>query len=67
MVKITKKMKIAEVVEKYPATKAVFLDIGLACIGCVAAEFESLEEGLMAHGLEVDEVIEKLNEAANNK
>lgn len=63
MEKITKDLKIAEVVEKYPATREVFLEIGLACVGCVAAEFETLEEGLTAHGFEVNDVVDQLNQA----
>lgn len=59
--KIGKEMNIAEVVEKYPQTREIFFDLGLGCVGCVASSFETLEEGLLAHGLDVDEVLKKLN------
>ncbi len=59
--KITKDMNIAELVEKYPEARGVFMDLGLGCVGCVASSFETLEEGLKAHGLNIDEVLEKLN------
>lgn len=58
---ITKDMSIAEVIEKYPQTRDVFFDLGLGCVGCVASSFETLEEGLLAHGLDVKVVVEKLN------
>lgn len=62
---ISKEMNIADIVEKYPATMDVFFEVGLGCVGCVASQFETLEEGLKAHGLEVDEILKKLNEAIN--
>ncbi len=58
---IDRKMNIAEIVEKYPQTREVFFDLGMGCVGCVASSFETLEEGLVAHGLDVEEVLEKLN------
>lgn len=58
---VSKEMNIAEVVEKYPQTREIFFDLGLGCVGCVASSFETLEEGLLAHGLDVDEVLKKLN------
>jgi len=65
--KVSKDMKIAEVVEKFPVAAKVLIEEGLGCIGCVASEFETMEEGLRAHGMDVDKVIAKINELiANN-
>ena len=59
--KITKQMGIQEVVDKYPQTVAVFFKHGLGCLGCAAAHFETIEQGAMAHGLNVDALITDLN------
>ncbi len=59
--KITKQMGIQEVVDKYPQTVAVFFKHGLGCLGCAAAHFESIEQGAMAHGLNVDALVADLN------
>lgn len=59
--KITKDMKIEEALKKYPETAEVFAKHGFHCIGCVAASFESIEQGAMAHGISLDELIEDLN------
>lgn len=66
--KITKTMKINEIFdknpEKSPDLAKALSEIGLGCIGCAAASFESLEEGLIAHGFndeQINEIIEKLN------
>ena len=61
MKEISKDMNIAEVVEKYPEAAKVLMEEGLGCIGCVASEFETLEEGLRAHGMDVKKIVEKIN------
>ena len=58
---ITGDMSIREIIRDYPASVEVFEKYHLGCIRCIAASFESLEEGLKAHGLNVDEVIRELN------
>jgi len=49
--KITKDMKLADVVKKYPATIEIFISFGLHCIGCPMASAESIENGAMSHGI----------------
>jgi hybrid cluster-associated redox disulfide protein len=60
---ITKDMPIAEIVRDHPETVRVFLSHGLMCIGCAAARFENLEQGAMAHGLDVEALLKDLNAA----
>jgi len=62
--KITKEMKIAEVIKKYPETLSVFIKNGIHCIGCAAATFETIEQGAMAHGITPEELVEDLNNKA---
>lgn len=59
--KITKNMKIEEVLKKYPQTAAVFAKYGFHCISCVAASFENIKEGAKVHGVDTGELIEDLN------
>jgi len=63
MGKITKDMKIEEVLRKYPKTVTVFAKHGFQCIGCAAASFESIEQGAATHGIDVEELIGDLNRA----
>ena len=65
--KITKDLNLSQVVRDHPATVPVFLSHGLMCIGCAAARFESIEQGALAHGLDVDALISDLNEAITEK
>jgi hybrid cluster-associated redox disulfide protein len=58
---ITKEMSIGEVMKKYPQTVKVFLQHGLMCVGCAAARFENLEQGAVAHGINVEALVKDLN------
>ena len=58
---ITKDMSILEVVQKYPDTVDVFVNAGMGCLGCAAAHFENIEQGAMAHGIDVDQFVKDLN------
>ena len=60
---ITKDMPIGDVVQNYPETIEVFLKHGLMCFGCAIARFENVEQGAMAHGINVDALIQDLNAA----
>lgn len=59
---ITKNMGITDIVSNHPETVEVFAAYGMACIGCMAARFETLEQGAMAHGIDVDALVKDLNE-----
>lgn len=64
MVKITKKMGIIEVAKANPKAVELLSEAGMHCLGCVAAHFETLEDGCKAHGMsdkEIDKLIGKLN------
>ena len=63
MKKITKQIKIEEVIKEHPETAEIFAKHGFHCIGCFAASFESIEQGAEAHGIDVDELVEELNKA----
>ena len=59
---ITKNMSIGDIVEKYPGSMQVMLNHGLHCVGCHVASWETLEEGAVAHGVDADILVNKLNE-----
>ena len=60
--KITKDMAIMAIIEANPNAVAVFQKHGLGCIGCMAAHYETVEEGANAHGLNLEELMKDLNE-----
>ncbi|MBQ7689055.1 MAG: DUF1858 domain-containing protein [Clostridia bacterium] len=62
MSQITKETKIGELLEiNADAAAPVLLSIGMHCLGCPASQMESIEEAAAVHGIDADELIEKLN------
>lgn len=61
MAEFTKEMTIGEILRTNPAAAPVLLDAGMHCLGCPSAQAESLEEAAMVHGIEIGELMEKLN------
>lgn len=59
--KIEKTTKIGELLEKAPEKADILLEAGMHCLGCPASQGESLEEACMVHGIDVEELLSKLN------
>ena len=58
---ITKDMLIGEILDIDVEIAQFLLEIGMHCLGCPSAAGESLEEACMVHGVDVDELLEKIN------
>ena len=65
---ITKDTGIIEAVQNHPEILQIFAEYGLGCVGCMAARFETLEQGAAAHGIDIEALVADLNKAiADNK
>ena len=58
---INKDTKIGEIIEKAPEKAELLLDAGMHCLGCPASQAETLEEACEVHGIDVEELVKKLN------
>lgn len=58
---IEKTTTIGDLLEKNPEKADILLDAGMHCLGCPASQAETLEEACDVHGINVEELIEKLN------
>ena len=58
---IEKTITIGELLEKYPDKVDILLESGMHCIGCPASQMETLEEACEVHGIDVEELVAKLN------
>ena len=54
--KITKKTKLIELLQKKPKATEILTDIGMGCIGCPMAMMETIEDGCKAHGMSDKEI-----------
>ena len=59
--KVTKDMNIMEAVENYPIIAQVLMRSGLGSVGCIMSRAETLGEGIAAHGLNPDIIVEEVN------
>ena len=58
---ITKDTLIGDILTMDPTTAPYFFEMGMHCLGCPASRGESLEMACMVHGVDADELVEKLN------
>lgn len=58
---INKDMTIGELLEKSPEKAEILLEAGMHCLGCPASQAETIAEACEVHGIDVEELIKKLN------
>ena len=64
---ITKDMKIGEIIRTDFNIVEILMGAGMHCVGCPSAQGETLEQACMVHGIDVDELVEKINAFENNQ
>ena len=62
-IEITSDMSIADVLKVDKSLARILLEHGMHCLGCPHATAESLAEAGAVHGIDVDEMVDKLNAA----
>ena len=60
MATITKDMTIGEILRTNPAVAPILMEAGMHCLGCPSAQAESLEEAAMVHGIDIEELMKKV-------
>ncbi len=61
MATVTKDTLIGDILDLDRDTAPYFLEMGMHCLGCPSARGESLEEACLVHGVDVDEMLLKIN------
>lgn len=66
---ITKDTLIADALKQgnVEAMAEVLYSFGMHCLGCALSRGETIEQAAAVHGVDPDEMIKALNEAANSK
>lgn len=60
---ITKDMTIHKALTLKPECAEVLFAMGMHCLGCAMSRGETVEQAAMVHGVDPDELVEKLNQA----
>lgn len=58
---VTKDMIIADVLMKDRSLAPIFMSHGLHCLGCAAANMETIAEAAVVHGIDADALINDIN------
>ena len=58
---VTKDTIIMEALQIDPGTAEFFLQIGMHCLGCPSSSGESIEQACAVHGVNCDELVDKIN------
>ena len=67
---ITKNMIIKDLIEEHPEAAEILRKYGLMCVGCPAAAIETIEQGVLGHGLtekSIELILKDLNKIIKNE
>lgn len=67
MASITKDTIIGDILDLDETTAPFFIEMGMHCLGCPASRGESLEQACAVHGVDPNEMVEKINNHLANK
>ncbi|MDX1581086.1 MAG: DUF1858 domain-containing protein [Alphaproteobacteria bacterium] len=59
--KITKNMTFFQILQMHPDVAEVLGRYNMGCVGCMGAMNEKIEQGAMAHGIDIDQLLKDLN------
>ncbi len=59
---ITKDTIIGDILTIAPQTAPIFYGIGMHCLGCLAAQGETVAEACAVHGVDAAQLLRKLND-----
>lgn len=58
---INQDMTIGEILRTNPNVAPILLEAGMHCLGCPSAQGESLAEAAMVHGMDINDLMAKIN------
>ena len=51
---------IGEILRTNPNVAPILMEAGMHCLGCPSAQAESLEEAAMVHGMDINDLMAKI-------
>ena len=58
---VTRETIIGDILDMDQSTAPYFMEIGMHCLGCPSSRGETVEQACMVHGVEVEELLAKIN------
>lgn len=59
--------KMADILKLHPEVQVILSEYGLNCSGCSGATHESLRQGAINHGLDPEELLQRINSLLNEQ
>jgi len=59
---ITKDTLISDILRMNPNAAGILMAFGMGCLGCPGSQMETLAQAAGVHGIDLDELLKKLNE-----
>ena len=60
MAQVSKDMLIGELIRLDPNVAPILMRAGMHCLGCPSAQMESLAEAAMVHGMDINDLMSKI-------
>ena len=67
MASVTKDTIIGDILDLDQSSAPFFLEMGMHCLGCPSARGETLEQACAVHGVDPEELVQKINEHLQSK
>ena len=67
MASVTKDTIIGDILDLDQSTAPFFLEMGMHCLGCPSARGETLEQACAVHGVDPEELVQKINDHLQSK
>lgn len=58
---VTADMLIGDILRQYPDAAPVLMECGMHCLGCPSSQMESLADACKVHGIDAEDVLDRLN------
>ena len=62
MAEFSKDTKIGELIDQFPESAPILMEIGMHCLGCPSSQMETVEEAAMVHGIDPDSLVKEIND-----
>lgn len=62
MAQITRATKIGELLNVFPESAPILMEIGMHCLGCPSSQMETIEEAAMVHGIDPEALVKEIND-----
>lgn len=64
---VSKDMLIGQMIQLDELIPQMLMGAGMHCLGCPSAQGETLEEACMVHGIDCDDLVNKMNEVLKDR